>query len=83
MRYRKFLVLDAIGATLWASTMVGIGWGIGLLGVQLQPKWAAYAGLGLMGSGLLALLLLGRRVRVALMPHALQALERLAPKTEH
>lgn len=83
MRYRKFFVLDAIGAFLWASTMVGIGWGIGLLGVQLQPEWAAYAGLGLMSSGLLALLLVGSRVKAALMPHALLALERLAPKTEH
>jgi membrane protein DedA with SNARE-associated domain len=83
MRYRKFFVLDAIGATLWTSTMVGIGWSIGLMGLQLQPAWAAYVGLGLMGLGLLALLLVGRRVKAALMPHALQALERLAPKTEH
>jgi membrane protein DedA with SNARE-associated domain len=80
MRHRRFFVLDAIGAVLWTGTMVGIGWGIGQLGLQLQPDWAAYVGLGLMGSGLLALLLVGRRVKAALMPHALQALERLAPK---
>lgn len=82
MRYRKFIVLDTIGAALWTVTMVGIGWGIGQLGLQLEPQWAAYVGLGLMGLGLLVLLLIGRRVKAALMPHALQALERLAPQSE-
>lgn len=82
MRYRKFIVLDAVGGALWTGTMVGIGWSIGQLGLQLEPQWAAYVGLGLLGSGLLVLLLVGRRVKAALMPHALQALDRLSAKPE-
>jgi membrane protein DedA with SNARE-associated domain len=82
MRYRKFVVLDAVGGILWTGTMVGIGWSIGQLGLQLEPRWAAYVGLGLLASGLLVLLFVGRRLKAALMPHALQALDRLSAHSD-
>ena len=76
MNHRRFVVLDAIGAALWVAAMVGVGRGLWLLGLQVKPEWAAYFGLSLMSCGLLATVVLGRRLKKFLNPYALAALER-------
>lgn len=76
MNHRRFVVLDAIGAALWIAAMVGVGRGLWLLGLQVKPEWAAYFGLSLMSCGLLATVVLGRRLKKFLNPYALAALER-------
>ena len=76
MPYTRFLALDAIGGLLWVGALVAVGQGLWHLGLQVQPEWAAYVGLGLLGAGLLTVLLLGRRLKAYLAPHAQAALQR-------
>lgn len=76
MPYPRFLMLDSLGAALWVGTMVLVGQGLWHLGLQVKPEWAAYVGLGLLCTGVVAVLVLGRRLRTHLSPHAQAALAR-------
>ena len=75
MPYRRFVLLDSAGALLWTGTAVGVGYSLGLAGMRVQPEWAAYVGLALLGTGILSAFLLGRRLKAYLAPHAQRALE--------
>ncbi len=74
LRWSRFLVLDSAGAALWAITSVALGWGIGQLGHAFDPRWAAYAGLGLLALGMLTAAIFGARLKRILLPLANAAL---------
>lgn len=67
MPYRRFLVFNASGAVLWASTMVGLAW----LGGRWIPLERLLQGVMEFGLGVLALVVL-----VLLIPWLLARLER-------
>lgn len=66
MSYRQFLVCNAAGALLWASTMVGLAW----LGGRWIPFRQMAAGVAELGLGLLLIALV-----VLLLPRLLAWLE--------
>jgi membrane protein DedA with SNARE-associated domain len=74
--YKRFVVLDCLGGVLWVVTLVGVGRGLWQLGLQVQPEWAAYFGLGLLCLGVVATVLMGRRLKTYLFPYAQAALQR-------
>lgn len=76
----RFVSLDLTGAALWALTSVNLGYAIGLLGGTLAPEWAAYVGLALLLLGMAVTLLLGKRLKAALLPQAQQALHKAQEK---
>lgn len=59
----KHLVFDSLGALIWTSTVVGIGYFAGTLGLQIDPRWAAYFGLGLLVLSLLLLIFAGSIIK--------------------
>jgi membrane-associated protein len=59
----KHLSFDSIGALLWAGAVIGIGYGAGSLGLNIDPRWAAYIGLGLLVVSLLVLIFAGRIIK--------------------
>ena len=78
----RHVLLDGIGALLWASTVIAIGYGLGSLGMQLDPRWAAYVGLSLLVASIIALALLGKQLKRRLLPLAERILtERTALST--
>lgn len=76
----RFVSLDLTGAALWALTSVNLGYAIGLLGGTLAPEWAAYVGLALLLLSMAVTLLLGKRLKAALLPQAQQALHKAHEK---
>ena len=70
----RFTVFDTLGAFAWTTSWVMIGVGIAAAGAQLDPLWAAYAGLAVLGAGLLLTAVLGRHLKRVLQPHASAAL---------
>jgi len=72
--WRRFALLDGLGGVLWTLTSVGIGFGIGLAGATIDPRWAAYFGLGLLALGILGAIVFGSQLRRLLLPHANEAL---------
>jgi membrane-associated protein len=80
LAWPKFASMDSLGAMLWISTMVGIGWTFGQLGAALDPRWAAYIGLTLLVLSFLVLGLLGKTIKARLLPLAQQILQERAAK---
>ena len=74
LSWLRFSVFDSVGAAAWTISWVMIGVGIAAAGAQLDPQWAAYAGLGVLGAGLLLTVVLGRHLKRVLQPHASAAL---------
>lgn len=74
LAWTRFLALDLLGAVCWTASWVLIGVAIATAGAQLDPRWAAYAGLGLLACGMLVVAVLGRRLKSVLLPHANAAL---------
>ena len=74
LAWLRFSAFDTLGAVAWTTSWVMIGVGIAAAGAQLDPQWAAYAGLGVLGAGLLLTAVLGRRLKQVLEPHASAAL---------
>ncbi|MCZ4315898.1 VTT domain-containing protein [Comamonadaceae bacterium G21597-S1] len=72
--WRRFVMLDGVGAVLWAATSVSLGFVIGQLGHVVDPRWAAYAGLGLLVLGMVTVAALGARLKRLLLPMANEAL---------
>ncbi len=78
----RHLLLDGLGAMLWAGTVIAIGYSLGSLGLQLDPRWAAYVGLSLLVISIIALALLGKQLKRRLLPLAERILiERTALRT--
>ena len=74
LTWARFTVFDTLGAVAWTASWVMIGVGIAAAGAQLDPQWAAYAGLAVLGAGLLITAVLGRRLKQILQPQADAAL---------
>ena len=74
LAWLRFSAFDTLGAVAWTTSWVMTGVGIAAAGAQLDPQWAAYAGLGVLGAGLLLTAVLGRRLKQVLEPHASAAL---------
>ncbi|MCW5641231.1 MAG: VTT domain-containing protein [Rhodoferax sp.] len=72
--WRRFVMLDGAGAVLWAGTSVSLGFAIGQLGHAVDPRWAAYAGLGLLALGMVTVAAFGARLKRRLLPMANEAL---------
>jgi membrane-associated protein len=72
--WARFSAFDTLGAAAWTVSWVMIGVGIAAAGAQLDPQWAAYAGLAVLAAGLLLTAVLGRRLKRVLEPHASAAL---------
>ena len=70
----RFCAFDTLGALAWTTSWVMIGVGIAAAGAQLDPQWAAYAGLSVLGAGVLLTVVLGRHLKRVLQPHATAAL---------
>ncbi len=73
--WRRHVLLDGLGALIWIGSMVTIGWSFGLLGADLDPRWAAYVGLTLLVASSIAFALFGRRIKLRLQPLAERILE--------
>jgi membrane protein DedA with SNARE-associated domain len=73
--WARFTLIDAAGALLWVCTMIGIGWGLGYLGMSVDPRWAAYVGLTLLGVSVVALTVLSKQLKQRLYPLAQAILE--------
>jgi len=72
--WKRFVLPDAFGAMAWTAAWVGAGFLIGAMGEVVDPRWAAYIGLSLLGAGIVATAVFGRRLRRVLLPHANSAL---------
>ncbi len=70
LSWRRFFLIDGSGAILWIACIVSIGWGLGLLGAVLDPRWAAYVGLALLVFSLISLAIFGKRLKQRLLPFA-------------
>jgi membrane-associated protein len=70
LAWPRHVLLDSLGAVLWISAMVSIGWGFGQVGAALDPRWAAYVGLTFLVVSALALAILGKRLKARLLPLA-------------
>lgn len=79
--WQRHAILDSIGAFIWISTMIGIGWTFGTLDAVLDPRWAAYVGLVLLVFSIIFFALAGKRIKARLLPLAERILlERTAAK---
>jgi membrane protein DedA with SNARE-associated domain len=74
LSWGRFALLDSLGAVAWAVASVMLGAAIGGFGHTLDPRWAAYVGLGLLVLGMLVVAVFGARLKRALLPMANQAL---------
>lgn len=74
LAWLRFTAFDTLGALFWTTSWVMVGVGIAAAGTQLDPQWAAYAGLAVLGAGLLLTAGLGRHLKKVLQPHATAAL---------
>jgi membrane protein DedA with SNARE-associated domain len=70
----RFALADSVGAIVWTFTWVGLGVGFAYAGAQVDPRWAAYAGLSLLVAGMLVAALFGRYLKTTLEPYARAAL---------
>lgn len=87
IRWSRFTLLDTAGAAAWTGAWVLAGAGIAAAGAQVDPRWAAYAGLSVLCLGILVTTALGRRLKQVLLPHAQAALAAAAvarqPRPSH
>jgi membrane-associated protein len=74
LTWRRFMLFDSAGALLWSTVSVGLGVAIGQLGHALDPRWAAYFGLGLLVLVMVTVAVSGARLKRILLPHATEAL---------
>jgi membrane-associated protein len=74
LAWRRFVLFDTAGALLWSTVSVGLGVAIGRLGYALEPRWAAYVGLGLLVLGMVVVAVSGARLKRILLPFATEAL---------
>ena len=72
--WHRFALLDTLGAFLWTTVWVSVGFAIAAAGAQVDPRWAAYFGLMLLASGILLSAVFGRHLKSVLLPHATEAL---------
>lgn len=72
--WRSFVLPDLCGALAWASTWIGAGMLIGAMGANVDPRWAAYFGLGVLTLGIVVTAVFGSRLKTVLMPHAESAM---------
>ena len=68
--WHRFSAIDALGAGVWVSAMVGMGWAFGSLGAALDPRWSAYVGLSLLVLVAVGVAVAGRRLKQRLWPLA-------------
>jgi membrane-associated protein len=73
--WARHVLLDSLGAVIWIGAMVGIGWAFGQLGAALDPRWAAYVGLALLVLSIIFLAVLGKKIKVRLLPLAEKILQ--------
>jgi len=73
--WMRFSTFDTLGAVGWTLGWVMIGVAIGAAGSQVDPRWAAYAGLGILATGMLVAAVFGRHLKRVLLPQATAALE--------
>ena len=74
LQWHRFVLLDTLGAFLWTTVWVTVGFAIAAAGAQVDPRWAAYFGLSLLASGILLSAVFGRQLKSVLLPQATQAL---------
>ncbi len=74
LSWQQFSARDLVGALLWASTMVNMGFLLGSIGKAMNPEWAAYVGVALLCAGMLAMFVFGKRLKARLLPLAEKAL---------
>ena len=72
--WSRFTVFDTLGAIGWTVCWVLIGAGIAAAGAQVDPRWAAYAGLSILAVGMVVATVFGRQLKLALLPLANEAL---------
>jgi membrane protein DedA with SNARE-associated domain len=74
LHWARYSGLDLAGALLWSVASVGTGLIIGQIGAAFDPRWAAYVGLALLATAIVATALFGRRLKAALLPLAQRVL---------
>ena len=72
--WMRFTAFDTLGGVAWTVSWVLIGASIAAAGAQVDPRWAAYAGLGILVAGMVVAAVFGRRLKLALLPLANEAL---------
>ena len=70
----RFTAFDTLGAVGWTACWVLIGVALAAAGAQVDPRWAAYAGLAILAAGMLVTAVFGQRLKLALLPLANDAL---------
>jgi membrane-associated protein len=70
LAWTRHVWMDGMGALLWISAMIGIGWGFGQLGAALDPRWAAYVGLTLLALSIIAFAVFSKKLKARLLPLA-------------
>ncbi len=70
----RFAIFDTLGAVGWTLSWVLIGVAIAAGGSQIDARWAAYAGLAILASGMLVAAVFGRHLKRTLLPQATAAL---------
>ena len=83
LAWTRFATFDTLGAMGWTLVWVLIGFAIGAAGSQVDPRWAAYAGLGILASGMLVAVVFGRHLKRALLPQATAALAAAKARRHH
>lgn len=79
----RFAAFDTLGAVGWACSWVMIGVAIAAAGAQVDPRWAAYAGLSILVSGMLVAAVFGRHLKRTLLPQATAALAAATARRQH
>lgn len=72
--WARFTAFDTLGAIGWTVTWVLMGSAIAAAGSQVDPRWAAYAGLAILVTGMVVATVFGRQLKQALLPLANDAL---------
>lgn len=72
--WSRFTAFDTLGAAAWTVAWVLTGSAIASAGAQVDPRWAAYAGLGILATGMVVATVFGRQLKQALLPLANDAL---------
>lgn len=74
LAWMRFSAFDTLGAVSWTFSWVMIGVAIAAAGSQVDPRWAAYAGLGILVTGMVVTAVFGRHLKRVLLPQANAAL---------
>jgi membrane protein DedA with SNARE-associated domain len=75
LTWQKFTTTDSLGALAWISCFVGLGWSLGKLGANLDPRLVAYIGLTFLVMSAITLSVLGKTIKARLMPVAERILQ--------